>query len=132
MTQPELFTTHRAPHRTSYAPATETRDASYAAIRSELSDRQRRYLCALERAAMEGIRTKSGEIIRDLTDQEATAILGWGVNQTTARRNELCGGSGSDAHVRRSPLVQKSQKRACHVTGRTVQAWRPTLQTKLL
>ena len=132
MTQPELFTTHARPHGTTYAPATETRDASYAAIRRELGARQRRYLAALEQAQTEGVRTRSGEIIHDLTDQEATAILGRGVNQTTARRNELCGGSGSSAHVRRSPLVQKSQKRACHVTGRTVQAWRPTFQTTLL
>ncbi|GIV82554.1 MAG: hypothetical protein KatS3mg051_1908 [Anaerolineae bacterium] len=94
--------------------STITRDAAYAALQPELNSRQQEYLDALRRVCEQGMTTKAGDTIHDLTDKEAARLLGWDSSGITARRNELV----------EMGLVSESQVRRCHVTGNQVTAWR--------
>ena len=111
--------------------AKETRDLSYQKIRASLGESRRLYLDCLARICRRGQETKAGTVIRDLTDKEASLLLGWDPNIVSARRNELTGGSGSELRFVKSPAVVTSQKRPCCVTGNRVQAWKISDQIDL-
>ena len=111
--------------------AQDTRDASYAEIRSFVGDAQREYLDCLASVCKHGYQTRSGDVIHDLTDKEAALLLGWDRTSVNGRRNELCGGSGSKLRFVKSPAVVKSEKRRCSVTGRLVTPWKISNQLDL-
>ena len=111
--------------------AQDTRDASYAEIRSFVGDAQREYLDCLASVCTHGYRTLEGDVIHDLTDKEAALLLGWDRTSVNGRRNELCGGSGSKMRFVKSPAVVKSEKRRCSVTGRLVTPWKLSNQLNL-
>lgn len=111
--------------------AQDTRDASYAEIRDFVGDAQREYLDCLASVCKHGYRTRSGDVIHDLTDKEAALLLDWHANIVSARRNELNGGSGSKLRFVKSPAVVTSEKRQCSVTGRLVTPWKISNQLDL-
>lgn len=106
--------------------ATQTKRQAYRrhASTGRLSRQQRRYFERLRQVTTHGLTTQSGKVIRDLTDAEAATILDVFRTSITGRRNELCGGSKSTKAIKQNPLVVKSQRRTCHVTGNPAQAWK--------
>lgn len=126
--QSTLFDTRRGAYGPATGPATgpahakHTRNAAYREITDRLSEKQRRYFSALRAVTQHGHRTRSGQIIHDPTDQEAAALLGWGVNEITGRRDELMARNHRAATP--VPVVEKSQRRTCNVTGNRATAWR--------
>lgn len=106
MTQPTFFD-EPIPNK-----ATDTRDAAFRHVSAE-----ERITSQVDTSGL-GVRQRDVyRVIRrnpDVTNMEIARVLGWSINRVTPRVKEL----------REKGLVEEGRRRACQVTGRTVQAWK--------
>ena len=98
-----------------------TRNDAYAAL-GDVGEKHRQYLELLRSVTYHGTETQSGARIGDLTDMEAAEWLSWSRSSVNGRRDELM--ARNDRAVTERPVVVKSQRRRCNVTGSMCTAWK--------